>query len=103
MFVWVCHRISGILLIILMGLKFFTGFGLDQQFGQQAIETARPWHNNMVLDLILLFLFIFHSAYGIRTILFDMGIKKEKELFWGATLAAAALFSVIAFRFYLHA
>jgi succinate dehydrogenase/fumarate reductase cytochrome b subunit len=103
MFVWVFHRVSGVLLILLLALKFVTGFALDKQFGQNSIETFRSLHNNVILDLPLLFLFIFHSVYGLRTILFDLGIKKEKELFWGATIVGAALFVVLGFRFYLHA
>jgi succinate dehydrogenase/fumarate reductase cytochrome b subunit len=101
MFVWVFHRISGILLIIFIGMKFFTGFGLDKQFGQAKVEFFRPIHNNHPLDLILLFLFLFHSLYGMRTIIYDLGVKKERLLFWCATLTGLLLFFVIGFRFYI--
>lgn len=103
MFTWVFHRVSGVLLILFLALKFITGFALNKQFGQGSIETFRSLHNNVIFDLPLLFLFIFHSAYGLKTILFDLGIRKEKELFWGATIVGAILFVVLGFMFYLHA
>lgn len=96
------HRVSGVLLILLLSLKFVTGFGLSEHFGQDAIETSRGLHSNIVLDLLLLFLFIFHTAYGIRTIVFDLGVRKEKQLFWGATIIGAVLFVVLALNFYLN-
>ena len=102
MFVWVFHRVSGVLLIVLLGLKFFSGFGLGEHFGPEAVESFRTLHNTKVLELLLLFLFVFHSAYGIRTILFDLGVKKEKQLFWGATIVGAVVFVVLGLMFYFN-
>ena len=104
MFVWVFHRVSGVILLLLMALKFLTGFGLQKQLGDstQVVEFWRAIHASKILDLILLFFFTFHSMYGLRTILYDLGIKKEKELFWGATILGALIFVVLGLRFYLH-
>ena len=42
----------------------------------------------------MVFLFIFHSLYGIRTILMDMGVCREKLLFWGANVLGLVMFTV---------
>jgi succinate dehydrogenase/fumarate reductase cytochrome b subunit len=56
-----------------------------------------PWlsnlHLNRTLDILLLFVFIFHALYGLRLFLIDLGmVKHEKMLFWTFTLLSAGLF-----------
>ncbi|MBN2371435.1 MAG: hypothetical protein JXO72_13210 [Vicinamibacteria bacterium] len=92
MFVWIFHRVSGVILIVLMGIKITTGFGILGRFGAGAIEAMRSLHREPALDLPLLFLFIYHALYGLRTILIDMGLKKERPLFWISTILGALLF-----------
>lgn len=101
MFVWLFHRISGVILILLIAFKFLTGFGIDKHFGQESVEFWRALHNNTPSNIILLFLFIYHSLYGLRTIIFDLGYKKEKELFWVFSILGLVLFIFISLYFYL--
>lgn len=101
MFVWVFHRISGAILILLIGFKFLTGFGIDKHFGQESVEFWRTLHNYTPLNILLLFLFIYHSLYGLRTIIFDLGCKREKELFWGFSFLGLVLFVAVTLYFYL--
>ncbi len=93
MFVWVFHRVSGILLIFLMGFKIYTGFGVAGAFGEDVVPYWSNLHSNLAVDLVSILLFIYHSLYGLRTCLLDLGIKREKEMFWG--------FSIIGFITYL--
>ena len=102
MFVWVFHRISGVILILLIGFKFLTGFGIDKHFGQDTVEFWRALHNNTASNILLLFLFIYHSLYGLRTIIFDLGYKKEKVLFWAFSLFGFVLFVSVSLYFYLR-
>jgi succinate dehydrogenase/fumarate reductase cytochrome b subunit len=46
------------------------------------------------MDVVLLLCFCFHAFYGIRTVLYDLGIRREKLLFW--TTTAAAIISFVA-------
>lgn len=93
MFIWFFHRISGVCLIVLIGIKVLTGHFLFSK------DTRPDWalslHRQPVLDTLLLVLFTFHSIYGIRTVLLDLGYKKERVLFWAsniiATIISAAL------------
>jgi len=44
-----------------------------------------------VLDILILILFTFHSLYGLRTIVVDLGYRKEKRLVWAANVAGAVI------------
>lgn len=100
MFVWLFHRISGVALIVLLGIKILSGYFL---FGkEQKPDWALSLHRLPALDVLILVLFTFHSAYGLRTIFIDLGCRKEKALFWGFTIGAA-LVSIILIILYLNA
>jgi succinate dehydrogenase/fumarate reductase cytochrome b subunit len=94
MFIWVFHRISGLLLILLLGVKFLTSFFLMTK-GQKP-DWALLLHTNKLTDSFLIVAGVYHALYGLRTVLVDLGVRKEKVLFWvftilGTLLAAALL------------
>jgi succinate dehydrogenase/fumarate reductase cytochrome b subunit len=39
-----------------------------------------------MVDILIMVLLSFHVFYGIKTILYDLGIRKEKLLFWSSTV-----------------
>jgi succinate dehydrogenase cytochrome b556 subunit len=78
MFIWLFHRISGVALIVLIGLKIFTSYFLFTK--DKKPDWALSLHRHPVLDIVILILFTFHSIYGLRTIAIDLGYKKEKQL-----------------------
>jgi len=98
MFVWVFHRISGLILIVLMGFKIYSGFGTVGRLGEDMMPYWTQLHNNLGVDLVAVFLFIYHSLYGLRTCLVDLGVKKEKELFWGLSAVGAVVYVFVCFR-----
>lgn len=102
MFVWVFHRISGLLLILLVGLQIVTGFSQANSTETDIAQVAAKLHNHPLLICLLVFLFTFHSLYGVRTILMDVGLRREKAVFWGATLLGIVFFSAF-LAFYLSA
>jgi len=89
MFVWVFHRVSGLLLILLLGIKFSTSFFLMTK--DQKPDWALVLHANPFSDTLLIILIVFHALYGLRTVIIDLGLKKEKLLFWIFTLIAVLL------------
>ena len=100
MFIWLFHRISGVTLIILFGIKILTSYFLFTN--DKKPDWALSLHRHPVLDILILILFTFHSMYGLRTVAIDLGYRKEKELFWIANIAAAvisAALSILYFRF----
>ena len=84
MFVWVFHRISGLLLIFLLGIKFLTSFFLMTK--EQKPDWALVLHTNPFIDTLLIVFIVFHAFYGLRTVIIDLGVRKEKLLFWVFTL-----------------
>ena len=99
MFIWLFHRISGATLIVLIGIKIVTGYFLLPKDNRP--DWALSLHRNPVIDVLILILFTFHSIYGIRTIIIDLGYRKEKQLFWISNIAAAAV-SVILIYFFVR-
>ena len=95
MFIWVFHRISGLLLIVLLSFKFLTSFFLMTK--EQKPDWALVLHTNPLIDTLLIVLAVFHALYGVRTVIMDLGARKEKLFFWiftglGVILSGALLF-----------
>jgi succinate dehydrogenase/fumarate reductase cytochrome b subunit len=93
MFVWVFHRVSGLLLIVLLGIKFLTSFFLMTK--EQKPDWALVLHTNSFIDTILIVSIVFHAFYGLRTIILDLGVRKEKLLFWVFTLLSVVSSAVL--------
>jgi succinate dehydrogenase/fumarate reductase cytochrome b subunit len=89
MFIWVVHRVSGLLLILLLGVKFLTSFFL--MTNAQKPDWALVLHANPFTDTLLIILVVFHALYGLRTVIIDLGVRKEKLLFWVFTLLSVIL------------
>ena len=90
MFPYYFIRFSGPLLLILVGLKILSGYSL---VGRIQASWLSNLHIHKTLDLLLLFVFIFHALYGLRLFLIDLGmVKLEKILFWASTVISAGLF-----------
>ena len=92
MFVWIFHRVSGFALIFIFAFQIFTGFFQVSSSNAELTKEIAGLHKHQYLNFIMVFLFIFHGLYGIRTILMDLGVKKEKLLFWTANLIGSAIF-----------
>ena len=78
MFVWVFHRVSGLLLIVLLVIKFLTAFFLMTK-GQKP-DWALVLHTNPLTDALLIISGVYHAFYGLRTVIMDMGFRKEELL-----------------------
>ena len=93
MFPYYFVRFSGPLLIILVGLKILSGYSLVGRI--QGASWLSNLHINRTIDLLLLFVFIFHALYGLRLFLIDLGMMRhERLLFW-----IFSIISIVAFIF----
>ena len=102
MFIWVFHRVTGLLLIGLLAVKFLTSFFLMTK--AQKPDWALLLHTNPLTDTFLIVAGVYHAFYGLRTIDIDLGVRKEKALFWIftslGTLVTAALLVIYYTRDY---
>ncbi len=94
MFVWVSHRISGVLLIFLLSFQLLTGFFQRSGSDNATVESIGALHSHAVLNCVTVFLLIFHALYGVRTLLMDLGLRREKLLFWCCNVLGLALYAV---------
>jgi succinate dehydrogenase hydrophobic anchor subunit len=68
------------MLILLLGFKVLTAFFLMTK-GQKP-DWALVLHTNPFIDTLLIISVVYHALYGLRTIIIDLGLRKEKLLFW---------------------
>ncbi|MCX8111363.1 MAG: hypothetical protein N3D15_08970 [Syntrophorhabdaceae bacterium] len=99
MFIWLFHRISGVSLIILFGIKILTSFFLFTK--ENKPDWALSLHRQPVIDVLILILFTFHSIYGLRTILIDFGYRQEKKLFWLSNIVAGIISLVLIYIYFI--
>ncbi len=85
MFVWLFHRISGVLLTVLLLAQLVTGFFQASSSKLELVQAIAGLHRHAVLSCLLVLVATFHALYGVRTILLDLGVQREKLLFWVAT------------------
>jgi succinate dehydrogenase/fumarate reductase cytochrome b subunit len=97
MFIWLFHRISGGLLILLFGIKILTSYFLFTK--DKKPDWALSLHRHPVLDVLILILFTFHSIYGLRTIAIDLGYRKEKQLFLLSNIVASLIAVVLIYMY----
>jgi succinate dehydrogenase/fumarate reductase cytochrome b subunit len=97
MFIWLFHRLSGLTLVVLIGIKILTGFYLLPKDNRP--DWALSLHRHPVIDVLIVVLFTFHSIYGIRTIIIDLGFRKEEFLFWSSNIIAAIISAVLIYYF----
>ena len=93
MFIWLFHRISGVALILLIGIEIFTSYFLLTK--DKKPDWALSLHRHPVLDVLILILFTFHSIYGLRTIAIDLGYRNEKQLFLLSNIVASFVAAVL--------
>ena len=95
---WLIHRISGLIMIGLFTLKFVTAFYL---LPDDKPSWAVFLHRHPAVDISLIFLICHHTCFGLKTILFEIGYRKEKHLVYGATAVALTL-SIVGTIVYLR-
>ncbi|HLA29057.1 MAG TPA: hypothetical protein VJZ49_14315 [Syntrophales bacterium] len=97
MFIWLFHRISGVSLVLLIGIKIFTSYFLFTK--DKKPDWALSLHRQPVLDVLILILFTFHSIYGLRTVIIDLGYRKEKQLFLLSNVLASVIAAALVYLY----
>lgn len=85
---WLIHRISGLVMIGLFAVKFTTAFYL---LPDEKPSWAVFLHRHPAVDISLIITVSFHTCLGLKNILFDIGLRKEKLLVYAAVAVATTL------------
>lgn len=104
---WLIQRFSAIVLFLLIPLKIYTGWAADEKVPYpDFLMSASRLHSASALgeniDLVLLFCFLLHGAYGVRVILIDLGVIREERWFWRMLALALGLYALAIWRVYLR-
>jgi succinate dehydrogenase/fumarate reductase cytochrome b subunit len=62
---------------------------------EQKPDWALVLHTNSLTDTVLIISIVFHALYGLRTVIIDLGVKKEKLLFWVFTILGVVLSALL--------
>jgi succinate dehydrogenase/fumarate reductase cytochrome b subunit len=62
---------------------------------EQKPDWALVLHTNPLTDTVLIISIVFHALYGLRTVIIDLGVKKEKLLFWIFTILGTVLSALL--------
>ena len=90
-FIRIFHRWSGLFLIVFIALKILSGYVIAGQLGILSNRVGYLIHYAKVVDIPLLFLFIFHSIYGVYKIV-QRKVKDKVGFFLIATFLALLLY-----------
>jgi succinate dehydrogenase/fumarate reductase cytochrome b subunit len=86
------HRISGISLIIFITLKLLSGNAIAGFLNIFTQKTAYLIHYAKWIDIPLVFLFIFHSLFGLLKISFSSIVKNKVKGFYITLIIGCVLF-----------
>ena len=85
---WFIHRISGLIMIGLFAVKFITAFYL---LPDEKPSWAVFLHRHPAVDISLIFMVCLHTCFGLKNILFEIGLRKEKLLVYTAAIVGLTL------------
>ena len=71
MWAWMLHRITGLCIILFVGLHVFASFFL-QQFGSDAATSINIVYESWVFQILVIFIVIFHALNGFRIAVQDI-------------------------------
>jgi succinate dehydrogenase/fumarate reductase cytochrome b subunit len=97
------HRISGVVLIGLLALQLCTGFFQASPSNAAWVKAVAALHRQPAVNCLLVFCVIFHALYGLRTIVLDLGMKRERLLFWTFTALGSLLYAVFLASYFAYA
>jgi succinate dehydrogenase / fumarate reductase cytochrome b subunit len=105
MWAWVLHRLSGLAMVIFVGMHIMVGF-LSQQFGSGAWGVLYDIYTNQIFQLVLFFLVIFHAVNGLRVTILDLWpalLEYQREAIWAQWFIIIPTFGLILFAVVKHA
>ena len=96
MLAWVLHRISGISIVVFVGLHVLASF-LMQQFGSDFGTSLNIVYESVYFQIFIYFMVIWHALNGLRIIILDVwprALKYQREATWLQWIAFIAIYGL---------
>ena len=99
MLAWYLHRISGIAIVVFVGLHVIAAFGM-QQLGSEVSTTINIIYESWIFQIFVYFFVIFHAINGFRIVVLDIWprfIKFQREATWLQWLVFIPIYGLAVF------
>lgn len=96
MLAWMLHRITGVGILVFVGLHVFASF-LMQQFGSDFATNMNIVYESWAFQIVITFFVIYHALNGLRIIALDVWpqfIKYQREALWLEWLVFAPVYGL---------
>jgi len=84
MWAWILHRISGLGIIVFVGLHVLASF-LQHQLGSDIGLTINIIYESLYFQIFIYFVVIFHALNGLRIVILDFwpsALEYQREAIW---------------------
>lgn len=99
---WILQRVSALVLVVLVPLKMYSGWGMMGKVPWFAGGSAAAIHSSTAIDVGLLLCILIHAFYGLRVIAIDFGWIREDRFFWRTTALALGIFAFCVYYLYVR-
>ncbi|HSQ27014.1 MAG TPA: hypothetical protein VLM80_07800 [Anaerolineales bacterium] len=84
MLAWGLHRISGVAIVVFVGLHIFASFFM-QQFGSDLATSINIIYESIYFQVVVYFIVLFHVLNGLRIAILDtwpQALEYQREATW---------------------
>jgi len=84
MLAWSLHRISGLAIVIFVGLHILASFFM-QQLGSDLATAVNTVYESIYFQFLVIFIVMFHALNGLRIIILDLSpklLEYQREATW---------------------
>ena len=84
MWAWILHRVSGLAIVLFVGLHILASFFM-QQFASDLATSLNIIYESAYFQIIVFFIVIYHGLNGLRIIILDTWpqlLEYQREVIW---------------------
>ena len=84
MWAWILHRVSGLAIVLFVGLHILASFFM-QQFASDLATSLNIIYESVYFQIIVFFIVIYHGLNGLRIIILDTWpqlLEYQREVIW---------------------
>lgn len=99
MWAWIFHRVTGLAMLLFVGIHVFASFFM-QQTGSDFATTINIIYESWIFQILVVFIVIFHGLNGFRIAILDIWPKFQvfqREALWLQWLVFIPVYGLIVF------